>query len=370
MTPLGRRLAAEIAAAGPISVARYMAACLGDPLHGYYATRDPFGPQGDFVTAPEISQMFGELIGLWCAEAWMRLGSPPVLRLVELGPGRGTLMADALRAARALPPFRAALDVRLVETSPTLRARQEAALAGAGVPVAWASDVDEVPAGPALVIANEFLDALPIRQFVKAQDGWRERLVGLAEGDPAALRFGLAPEPEPMLADAPGEPGAVLEVGEAGLDIARRLAERFAATGGAALAIDYGHVRPGFGDTLQAVHGHAYADPLAEPGEADLTAHVDFAALGRVARTAGAVVHGPVTQGAFLRGLGLAERAAALKRGAAPPVAAAVDTAAARLADGGDGMGELFKVLAFGSAGMGALPGFGLPGIDTGGPHP
>ncbi|MFD1332370.1 SAM-dependent methyltransferase, partial [Methylopila musalis] len=190
MTPLAREIAEIVAGEGPIGVDRYMALCLGHPVHGYYATRDPFGAQGDFVTAPEISQMFGELLGLWCAEVWARMGRPAQVALVELGPGRGTLMADALRAARALPGFREAMNVTLVETSPTLREIQRARLDGAGVPVRFASAVDEALGGtPAIVLANEFFDALPIRQFVATPGGWRERLVGL-DGD--RLAFGLA----------------------------------------------------------------------------------------------------------------------------------------------------------------------------------
>ena len=359
MTPLGRHIAALIASEGAISVARYMALCLGDPRHGYYMTRDPFGAEGDFVTAPEVSQMFGELIGLWCADVWTRMGGPSPVRLVECGPGRGTLMADAVRAAKALPPFRVALDVHLVETSPVLRDRQRTTLATAGVPVTWHERLQTVPSGPALVIANEFFDALPIRQFVRTPDGWRERLVGLSpEG---TLGVGLAPEPEPTLAGAQGASGAVLEIAEESAGVMRQLAGRLAAQGGAALAIDYGYLRTAPGDTLQAVRRHRFVDPLAEPGEADLTAHVDFAALGRVAAQAGAAVHGPVTQGDFLRALGLDARAAVLKRKVSPEGATAIDAAVHRLAGGGEGMGELFKVIAVADPRLGPLPGFDSP---------
>nr|WP_256515204.1 class I SAM-dependent methyltransferase [Alsobacter ponti] len=355
---MGRDIAALIAAEGPISVARYMALCLGHPRHGYYMTRDPFGEAGDFITAPEISQMFGELIGLWCADTWGRLGAPARLRLVELGPGRGTLMADALRAARVLPAFRAALDVHLVETSPVLRERQRRTLAGANIEPTWHDDVSTLPAGPMLVVANEFFDALPLRQFVRTPRGWCERLVGLGADD--RLAIGLSPEPEPALTLAAPE-GAVLEVAEASAALMRRLAARIAREGGALLAIDYGHAASGLGDTLQAVKGHRFVDPLAEPGEADLTVHVDFAALARVARAEGAAVFGPTTQGSFLEALGLSARAAVLKR--APTAdAAGIDAAVSRLAGtGAEDMGALFKAIAVTQPGLDGVAGFDSP---------
>ena len=402
MTPLEGIIRELIAAEGPMSVERYMALALGHPVHGYYATRDPFGVAGDFTTAPEISQMFGELVGLWAAEVWSAMGRPDRVRLVELGPGRGTLMSDALRAARVLPGFLEAIDVHLVETSPALRAVQARTMGSAQLRVEWHMRLDEVPPGPAIVLANEFFDALPVRQFVRAQDGWRERLVGL--GDDARLVFGLAPEavrapprlsfrtersgdPEPTTElrsqavcsgfspsaspgmtcggasqNSPqgekGSPGDVLEIGQAALEIVTELAGRLSTEGGAALIVDYGHIRSGFGDTLQAVRAHAYADPLADPGEADLTAHVDFAALSRAAARAGVAVHGPVPQGAFLRALGIDARAERLKRKAAPETASAVDAALARLTGCGEhGMGALFKAIGLSHPSLRALPG-------------
>jgi SAM-dependent MidA family methyltransferase len=357
VSALGAEIERLIATEGPLTVERYMALCLGHPVHGYYATRDPLGTAGDFTTAPEISQVFGELIGLWAAEVWRGMGGPAPVRLVELGPGRGTLMADALRAARVLPAFRGALDVHLVETSPTLRERQAARLAEAGISVAWHGELAGVPDGPAIVIANEFFDALPIRQLVGTERGWCERLVGLGE---AGLAFGLKPEPDRSV-PVPVRPGAMLEWPAAGLALMQRLAGRIATQGGAALVIDYGHESSGFGDTLQAVRRHAYADPLADPGEADLTTHVDFALLAGAARTAGAAVHGPTTQGAFLRGLGIEARAAALNAGASEAERAGIDAAVARLTGAGTGeMGGLFKVLAVSDPRLGAIP--GLPG--------
>jgi SAM-dependent MidA family methyltransferase len=341
---------------GPISVARYMAMCLGHPRFGYYMTRDPFGAAGDFVTAPEISQMFGELVGLWAAGMWQAMGAPPGFRLIELGAGRGTLMADALRAARVLPGFREALTVEIVEISPVLRAAQEKALAGVGVEVAWHADLGEVGAGPFVLIANEFLDALPIRQFVRVAGGWRERLVG--PGDDGALTFGVA-RGETRLPVGTAPEGAVFETCPDALALAGEIGRRLSQAPGAALLVDYGHVRPGFGDTLQAVRGHAFADPLAEPGEADLTAHVDFSSFLAAARLAGAATHGPVAQGDFLRRLGLAQRAAALSARTDPAGRGAIAAAVERLAGDGPGaMGRLFKAAALTSAGLVDPPGF------------
>jgi SAM-dependent MidA family methyltransferase len=349
-------IAEAIAQDGPISVERYMRLSLSHPLHGYYRTRDPFGRAGDFVTAPEISQMFGEFIGLWAVECWSRMGRPPRLSLVELGPGRGTLLADALRAARVLPECRAALSLHLVETSRKLRAQQSASLADCALPIAWHERLDEVPAGPMVVIANEFFDALPIRQFTRQAKAWHERLIGLCED--SSLAFGLSPKAELSLALVAAE-GAVLEISPEGIALAGALARRVVADGGAALIIDYGHVKRGFGDTLQAVQAHGFADPLASPGEADLTAHVDFAALGEAARKEGAVLHGPVTQGDYLRALGIETRARRLKSAATLEQATAIDAALARLAGEGEGeMGALFKAMAISDPRLGSLAGF------------
>ena len=343
---------------GPVSLERFMGLALGHPRFGYYRTRDPFGPAGDFVTAPEISQMFGELLGLWAAMVWAGLGSPDPVRLVELGPGRGTLMADALRAARALPPFRAALDIHLVETSPVLREAQRARLTPFGLPIAWHDDIAEVPPGPMILLANEFFDALPVRHYLRLPQGWCERLVGLREG---ALVFGAAPDPEPSLTlGAPD--GAIVEIGLAGRRVAAALGARLQHQGGAALFIDYGYAEPRLGETLQAVKAHRFVDPLAEPGEADLTTHVDFTALARAARAAGADVHGPVRQGGFLVALGLHARADMLRRTADPSQREAIDAAVKRLTDPGTprqpGMGDLFKVMAFTAPGLPVPPGF------------
>lgn len=354
---LGDEIRVMIAQDGPISVARYMALALGHPTGGYYMTRDPFGSRGDFTTAPEISQMFGELLGVWAAEVWHGMGRPDPVRLVELGPGRGTLMSDLWRAAAALPFFQASLDIHLVETSPVLRATQQRALAARGIEARWHGTVDSVPDGPAIVLANEFFDALPIRQFISTARGWCERLVGLDAG--GNLVFGVAMEPEHRVSKVAAE-GAVIEVNEAAIHIMTELAARLAKSGGALLAIDYGPLTSTLGDTLQAVKQHRFVDPLADPGEADLTAHVDFATLARAALGQGAGVHGPVTQGSFLRELGIEQRAEALKRRATPLQATEIEAALARLASPDPGMGKLFKVMAATHPLAPVPPGFAL----------
>jgi len=348
---------------GPLSLETYMTLALSHPVHGYYRTKMPLGKHGDFITAPEISQMFGELVGLWCAAVWHSMGKPRPVLFTELGPGQGTLMADALRAARAAPDFFSAIEVHLVESSEILRQCQRAALKDVAVSISWHASVEELPDGPALIIANEFFDCLPVRQFVRTASGWHERFIGLS--NEGGLCFGLAPDPEPGLA-APGEPGQIFEAGLAAARLMSRLAGRVSLQGGALLVIDYGYDAPRRGATLQAVKSHRYADPLKDPGEADITAHVDFRALARAARAAGAATHGPVAQGEWLRRLGLYERAAALRKHASQSQSAAIDRALEHLAGtlygAGDGMARLFKVLAVTGLGV-ARP---LPGFETG----
>lgn len=362
MTPLGRLLARRIRQAGPLTVAQYMAEALGHPRHGYYMTRDPFGAAGDFTTAPEISQMFGELIGLWCVEVWHAMGSPPSIRLAELGPGRGTLMADALRAARLRPGFRAAAAVHLVETSPALRARQAETLRRAEPELEpiWHDSLTTVPAGPLLLVANELFDALPIHQFQRTDQGWRERVVTL-DAREEHLAFALAPAGPALALLAPTQraapAGAIAEVSPPSLTLAAAIADRVAAGGGAALIVDYGPAASAPGDSLQAVHNHRPVDPLAAPGEADITAHVDFAALARAAREAGAAVHGPVPQGRFLSSLGLETRADALLRQASGDQAQSIRAAVRRLL-GADEMGTLFKALVITTPSLPVPPGF------------
>lgn len=329
-------LRARIARDGPIPLDLYMAACLGR----YYASRDPLGTAGDFTTAPEISQMFGEMIGGWLAHAWLSAGQPAPFVLAELGPGRGTLMADALRVAVRLPGFAAAARLWLVETSPALRARQAATLA-AQAPK-WAERIEDLPAGPLLLVANEFFDALPVRQFQRTDTLWREARIGVG-GDRLMRLWGAARGDAGLDARFPGvRDGAIVEVSPQAEAIAACLGARIARDGGAALVIDYG-AWDGTGDTLQALRGHRAADPFAAPGEADLTAHVNFRALAAAARPA--VAHGDVGQGAFLERLGITERARALARGRAEPDVAAIAGAHRRLTHAGE-MGHLFRVLA------------------------
>ncbi len=350
VNPLCARLAARIRAVGPISLADYMAAAVGDPEHGYYMTRDPFGAAGDFTTAPEISQAFGELLGLWCAEVWRGLGAPDPVSFVELGPGRGVLMADALRAVgRVAPAFRSALRLHLVETSPALRQAQAERLSDAAP--TWHASLSDVPRGPALYLANEFFDALPIDQAVRAPDGWRARRVGL--DDAGAFVF-VRGEPVPGPADAPLD--AVHETCPIGVALAAELGRRVAEDRAVALIVDYGE-QGVLGDSLQAVRGHRAHPVLSEPGAADLTAHVDFAALANAARAAGADVAGPIPQGDLLRALGLVERTEALLRHAAPDSARSLRTGMIRLIDPA-AMGTLFKAMALSPSLSPPPPGF------------
>jgi len=295
--------------------------------------------------------MFGELLGAWLAERWLAIGRPAPVRLVELGPGRGTLMADALRATRRVPGFHAAVDLHLIETNETLKAQQRAALE-AFAPT-WHERFDDVPAGPLLLIANEFFDALPVRQFHRTAEGWRERMVGL--GPDGTLRLALAPGPTPFAAALPdAATGAEAEFSEAGRALAGAIGARIARDGGWALIVDYGYDRSALGTSLQAVRGHGGSDILDRPGETDLSAHVDFEAL---ATAAALPAFGPVPQGDFLRRLGILERAQSLKRQASPDQTRALDAALARLI-APDQMGTLFRVLAVGDTRSAAPAGF------------
>jgi SAM-dependent MidA family methyltransferase len=351
----------RIAASGPMPVAQYMALCLTDPNYGYYMRRDPFGARGDFITAPEISQMFGELIGLWAIAVWKMMGEPEHVRLIELGPGRGTMMTDALRAAHTVPAFRKAVTVHLVEISPALEERQRRALSGVDVPAEWHKTLDQVPPGPTIILANEFFDALPVQQAVMCVDGWHERVVKLDEA--GNLQFSNARDPIPLfeLMLPPALRDATIgEVFEWRADhIALELGRRVARSNGAALVIDYGHTESAAGDTLQAVGSHTFTDPLSAPGAVDLTAHVDFQALAQAAESMGARAYGPVDQAVFLRSLGIDSRAAVLRKAMPPAKAHEVDAAHARLTNTErTGMGRLFKVVGFGHPKLGPLPGF------------
>lgn len=357
MNALGRIIAQRIRLQGPISLAAFMADALGHPEHGYYRRADPFGKAGDFITAPEISQVFGELVGLWCAVVWQQMGAPATLRLVELGPGRGTLMRDALRAARAAPAFRKALDVHLVESNASLAAEQRSALQGEDVAMTWLDDMSAIaPGAPTIVIANEFLDTLPVAQWVSRNGRWHERCVGIDSKGQLVLVDGDR-APTLRLPDALDDPqeGEFFETRHATLDVlARRLAGL--ATPLAMLLVDYGHVAPAYGDTLQAVRAHRYDDVLAAPGEADLTAQVDFSEVSSAMERCGLASDGPVTQAQFLGALGIAERASRLMA-ANPEKAARIEVDIARLMAPG-GMGTRFLVLGVRTQTLAPLPGF------------
>jgi len=343
-----------IAAEGPLPLSRFMALCLSHPRYGYYMTRDPLGEAGDFVTAPEVHQIFGDLIGAWAAATWAAMGSPARVLLVECGPGRGTLMADILRAARSITGFRAAIEVHLVETSPVLRAIQARTL-GAATP-RWHEGIDSLPDGPVILVANEFLDALPIRQWVATPEGWRERVVGVIDGK---LTFGVARDPLPpsLQPKAPPLPGMVMEWCPALAPFIAALGQRKGPL--AALFIDYGQDGDGTGDTLQAVAKHAPTDPLSRPGEVDLTAHVSFSNLREAAHEAGLAASELLTQRDLLFRLGIVARAETLARTdprGLPNLTAAVE----RLIDPAPtGMGALFKAMTV------ASPTLTVPAFDT-----
>lgn len=352
MNALGQRIATLIETQGPLSVAQFMTIALLDPTDGYYATRDPFGARGDFITAPEISQIFGELVGLWCVQAWMDQDEPKPAQLVELGPGRGTLMADVLRAAKLAPAFLKSVDVTMVEAGAALRALQQQRLKDCGARVRW-KDRFEAGDGPLFLIANEFFDALPVRQFVHTERGWCERMVVVDKGK---LAFALSPTASAMAVEGDAPVGGVYETSPATLAIAEEIGHAIARNGGAALIIDYGYDKPGFGETLQAVGKHQFKDVLDAPGAIDLSAHVDFRALAAAARRGGAQTFGPVGQGSLLSALGIGarvEKLSQLNKNDASTIADAVD----RLVSPAQ-MGTLFKALAILPADAPPPPGF------------
>jgi len=362
-TALEKRLIELIRQRGPIRISDYMADALTHPHEGYYTTRMPLGADGDFTTAPEVSQLFGELIGLWLVQSWIDLGSPSAFNLVELGPGRGTLMADILRVARLRPAFLKAANIWLVEMSGRLRYEQKKKLGPFDdAKITWADRFTDIPPGPTLIIANEFFDCLPIRQFVFRRTGWHERLVG-TNRDHSTLTFVEAPAPErldhplaidpaPLLKGSPRDEsapvlpdvGTVLELNESATAMAGEIAAFLADNRGRALIIDYGHASCAYGESLQSVRNHEFWPPLEAPGAADLTAHVDFGMLTRAAIDAGACVYGPQTQGNFLDRLGIAFRLEALSRGKNEDARAEIAAGADRLTNPAK-MGSLFKVL-------------------------
>tara|TARA_B100000614_G_scaffold167429_1_gene149154 strand:- start:1097 stop:2212 length:1116 start_codon:yes stop_codon:yes gene_type:complete len=358
--PLLPKIRAMIEADGPMPVSTYFSLCLADPEHGYYRTRDPLGAKGDFTTAPEISQLFGELVGIFLISAWQAHGSPAETRLIEGGPGRGTMMADILKTIAALAPaMYGGLSVTLLETSPALRARQKETLAIHASRLSWVDRLADAPEGFTLFVANELFDALPTRQFVKSGTHFFERVVTLDED--GALAFSLSPtrlEPASLPEGWKGaKEGAIFEYAPAREALMAEIAARLILHGGSALVIDYGHLECGFGDTLQALRDHRFDPPLAHPGEADLTSHVDFAALAAAARAEGAHLHPPMTQGDFLAALGLGPRASVLGRGKDAKTQGDIVAAARRLAgDGPEEMGDLFKALAISSGPVKLVP--------------
>jgi NADH dehydrogenase [ubiquinone] 1 alpha subcomplex assembly factor 7 len=362
MVDLAARIARRIRREGPLSIAAFMAIALHDPDSGYYARHDPLGAAGDFITAPEISQIFGELIGAWCADLWCHIGEPNPVILAELGPGSGALLEDLLRAASVLPEFRRAIDLCLVEASPVLRARQQRRLGGFGA--RFVADIDALPPGPLLLVANEFLDALPIRQLVRGRVEWAERLVALddQDRDQDRLVFADGPESPALTLLVPSAlrahpPGTLVEICPAAAALAATLGERLVREPGAALFVDYGYYPSAPGATLAALCRHTAAPVLDDPGGADLSGHVDFAAFAAAAGAAGAIVHGPVTQGRFLAALGAQARLAALSAGATKAQRGALEGGLERLIDPAQ-MGSLFKVLALTSPGLPAPVGF------------
>lgn len=360
-TVLAARLKERIARKGPISVAAYMEACLADKDAGYYPSRQPIGADGDFITAPEVSQIFGELLGLWAVAVWQSMGAPKPIVVAELGPGRGTLMTDALRAWRSVPDFLANVTVTLVETSPVLREVQQTALYGSDAPVSWCTRLEDAAEGPLIVIANELVDALPVRQLVWRAHEWRERCVRIGPRGGFDFCEGHAVPSESLqqLADTLDIPdGSILEIRPAANTLIAALAARAQSAPLAALIVDYGHEATACGDTLQAISRHKFADPLRNPGEVDLTAHVDFAALKDAAIARGLTAYGPMPQGAFLLRLGLEARRDRLCEGATDEQCQALIAGTNRLVDP-SAMGLLFKALAITSPGLAPPPPFG-----------
>lgn len=362
-TPLEKIIKQQIRQNGPMNLGEYMGLCLGHPQHGYYMTRDPFGAAGDFTTAPEISQMFGELIGAWLADAWEKMGAPDKFTLLELGAGRGTLMQDALRATKGVKGFHEAMQLHLLEMSPVLKAAQEERLAG--YDASWHMTLESIRVdSPVLVIGNEFLDALPVRQLILRETGWFEKVVNLDINDTLRLYEIEADEAvkqhiPPLL--IPPKIGDQVEVSLQVECIAQELMNIILKQGGSALFIDYGFNHSVSGDTLQAVKEHSYCGLLDSPGEADITAHVNFAEISRLAMEEKLTVHGPVSQSDFLQRLGIGIRAANLTQNATQDQRCEIDAALKRLTGKNtkDGeMGELFKVIALSSSAEIELAGF------------
>ncbi len=356
MTPLEAEIRQRIETEGPMSVADYMVLCLTHPTHGYYTTGTPVGGRasanregGDFITAPEVSQMFGEMIGVWCMEVWQALGCPNPFTLAEIGPGRGTLMADLLRIAGAVPEFQKAADIHLVEISPALAEQQSLTLSKDASHIKWVHDISALPDQPTIIIANELLDALPFRQWMKIEGRWIERAIGLKDNHlhfvtrPSSLTETELPKGHAACAD-----GTIFETSAPRESLVETIATNLSTRNGAALFIDYGHLKPGFGDTFQAMKNHGFVSPLAPPGHADLTSHVNFEPLLNAAKAQNCAAPAPTTQSNFLLSLGLLERAGNLGHGRDKQVQENLQIAVNRLV-APEQMGELFKVMAFGA---------------------
>lgn len=344
-TRLKQRIREDIAINGPMPLSRYMNICLGDPQSGYYTNRDPFGIKGDFITAPEISQMFGELIGVWLVSAWEQLGAPNQMRLVELGPGRGTLMADCLRSIALKPQLLDGLQIDMVEMSPVLVAEQQKKLAHINCPIRWCDKLEDHDL-PTLIVANEFYDALPVHVMIKTMSGIHERHVAGSGEDELTFIDLPASLPEATLASYESLPeNTVFELSPERHQMTQNISRTLTQHGGAALLIDYGFLQPKTGTTFQALKNHQAVDPLEEPGTADLTSLVDFTALQREFSAQGLNVHGPASQMDFLLDLGLLDRAGQLGANADIGTQTALQNAVTRLVSP-DEMGTLFKVIA------------------------
>lgn len=373
-TPLEQKIRDLVNVNGPISVADYFALCLADPEHGYYKTKEPFGHEGDFITAPEISQLFGEMLGIYLVQSWQTQMPDGPIRLVEIGPGRGTLMADALKVvSQTQHKYVNQLSIHMVETSPRLKKIQSETLVAYKEKISWHDTFEDVPDGFTLLVANELFDAIPIRQFVKTENGFRERMVTVDADDQLCFTVGVAGiDPELLPENHKTQPiGTIFELAPARANVMTSIAARIAEQGGSALIIDYGFLAAGFGDTLQAIRKHDYDHPLANPGVADLTSHVDFETLMRISHAAGSHIHGVMHQGDFLVGLGLLQRAGALGHNKDHETQQEIRSAVERLAGEGTGnMGELFKVLAISGSPIQLVPFIAGDTISTEENHP
>ena len=360
-TTLVERLKSKIVAAGSITVEQYMEACLADKISGYYVKKDPIGAEGDFITSPELSQIFGELIGLWTFEIWQMMGKPSTVHLIELGPGRGTLMSDALRALKIVPEYYQKLNIHLVESSQVLKNKQKQNLARFDQQINWHSDIESLPFGPKIFIANEFFDALPVKQYQYKGNQWFERLIRLKTAENSnhnqPFEYSLDERPaehiESILTELKAQQSQslqqksdiIFEYRCNCINLIKKIAEFGKQAPLALLLIDYGHTETAFEETLQAVKKHKYFNPLSQPGEADITTQVDFNQLKQSAQMSGLTAHGPISQGQFLLSLGLEQRLNQLLKNVRPAHYKQLESGTLRLVDPKQ-MGLLFKAMA------------------------